>query len=48
LVSVQVSIAQGKLPLETFAEYLEKWEGQVIQGLAPAHGLTLIRVDYPS
>jgi tRNA pseudouridine38-40 synthase len=53
LVFVQVAVAQGKILVEAVAgslagqtEALERSE--LPSGLAPAHGLTLIEVTYPS
>jgi len=47
LVFVQVSLAQGKVPLEKVQNALEKQE-KLPAGLAPAHGLTLVEVTYGS
>jgi tRNA pseudouridine38-40 synthase len=53
LVYVQVAVAQGKISVEAVAgslagqaEALERSE--LPSGLAPAHGLTLVEVSYPS
>jgi tRNA pseudouridine38-40 synthase len=53
LVFVQVAVAQGKVSVETIAGSLarqvEGLEQSVLPtGLAPAHGLTLVEVTYPS
>jgi len=53
LVFVQVAVAQGKISVEAVAGSLaEQAEGQesseLPSGLAPAHGLTLIEVTYPT
>ena len=48
LVSFQVSIGQGKLPPDAFSSYLDCEAPELVQGLAPPHGLTLERVLYPS
>jgi tRNA pseudouridine38-40 synthase len=47
LVSVQVAIAQGKLPPEAMAIYLSERSDGLIQGLAPSQGLFLVEVMYP-
>ncbi len=47
LVFVQVSLAQGKIPLERVQIALERQE-KLPAGLAPAHGLTLVEVKYGS
>ena len=47
LVFVQVSVAQGKCPVEKVRHALEK-QGILLAGLAPAHGLTLVEVTYGS
>ncbi len=47
LVFVQVSLAQGKVPLERVQTALERQE-EFPAGLAPAHGLTLVEVTYGS
>jgi tRNA pseudouridine38-40 synthase len=47
LVFVQVSLAQGKYPLEKVQSALERQE-KLPAGLAPAHGLTLVEVTYGS
>jgi tRNA pseudouridine38-40 synthase len=47
LVFVQVSLAQGKSPVEKVRHALSK-QGRLIAGLAPAHGLTLVEVNYGS
>jgi len=47
LVFVQVSVAQGKCPLEKVQHALSK-QGTLLAGLAPAHGLTLVEVTYGS
>jgi len=48
---LQVAVAQGKIPVEVLARSLVKQEpaesrNGLISGLAPAHGLTLINVEY--
>jgi tRNA U38,U39,U40 pseudouridine synthase TruA len=53
LVFVQVAVAQGKVSVEdisrSLAEQAEDSErGELPSGLAPAHGLTLIEVTYPT
>jgi len=50
-VFVQVSVAQGKLPAEAIADALAgqvsaKSRSGLPSGLAPAHGLTLVEVEY--
>jgi len=53
LVFVQVAVAQGKCSVETIARSLAKQVSaetgseKIPAGLAPAHGLTLIKVTYP-
>jgi tRNA pseudouridine38-40 synthase len=47
LVFVQVSLAQGKVPLGRVQNALERQE-KFPAGLAPAHGLTLVEVTYGS
>lgn len=47
LVFVQVSLAQGKSLVEKVQNALSK-QGKLPAGLAPAHGLTLVRVNYGS
>ena len=47
LVFVQVSVAQGKCPVEKVQHALSK-QGVLLAGLAPAHGLTLVEVTYGS
>jgi tRNA pseudouridine38-40 synthase len=51
MVFVQVAYAQGKIPAEVITRSLVKQEpaesrSGLISGLAPAHGLTLINVEY--
>jgi tRNA pseudouridine38-40 synthase len=53
LVFVQVAVAQGKISVETVARSLarqadESERSELPSGLAPAHGLTLVEVTYPS
>jgi tRNA pseudouridine38-40 synthase len=47
LVYVQVSVAQGRCSVEKVQHALLK-QGQLLAGLAPAHGLTLVEVTYGS
>jgi len=47
LVFVQVSVAQGRCSVEKVQHALLK-QGELLAGLAPAHGLTLIEVTYGS
>ena len=52
LVSVQVAVAQGKIPAEKIARSLAEQapagkRSDIPAGLAPAHGLTLVEVMYP-
>lgn len=47
LVFVQVSLAQGKSSVEKVQNALSK-QGKLLAGLAPAHGLTLVQVNYGS
>lgn len=51
MVFVQAAIAQGKIPVEALARSLAKQtsagqRSEFPSGLAPAHGLTLINVEY--
>jgi tRNA pseudouridine38-40 synthase len=51
MVFVQVAVAQGKLPAEMITSYLAKQvpakpRSGLPSGLAPAHGLTLVNVEY--
>ena len=51
MVFVQVAVALGKIPAEAIASSLAKQasvkERSVLpSGLAPAHGLTLVKVEY--
>ena len=48
LVSFQISIGEGKLAPSAFSRYLDSESPEPVVGLAPARGLTLIRVLYPS
>jgi tRNA pseudouridine38-40 synthase len=53
LVFVQVAAAQGKFPVEAVARSLADpvpagKRSEIPAGLAPAHGLTLVEVTYPS
>ncbi|HEY5669313.1 MAG TPA: tRNA pseudouridine(38-40) synthase TruA [Anaerolineales bacterium] len=48
LVSFQVEIGQGRRELEALRQALELPPDSAVQGLAPAHGLTLLKVVYPS
>jgi tRNA pseudouridine38-40 synthase len=47
IVSIQVAIAQGKLDEALPAALLDALPQKPVQGLAPAHGLTLVQVVYP-
>jgi tRNA pseudouridine38-40 synthase len=47
LVSTQVAMAQGKIPLEVMATCLAGQTGGLVQGMAPPHGLFLVEVIYP-
>lgn len=47
LVFVQVEAAHGKISVEAVAEMLKQAKPAKRSGLAPAHGLTLVDVDYP-
>ena len=47
LVFVQVAVGQGKFPIQVVSELLEKKTNQLLAGLAPANGLTLVEVKYP-
>jgi tRNA pseudouridine38-40 synthase len=46
MVFVQISLAQGKCSLKDVEQALAKKQVKLPSGLAPAHGLTLIKVDY--
>jgi tRNA pseudouridine38-40 synthase len=46
MVSIQIEIGQGKLEPEVFSDYLTGETTEMIQGLAPAHGLYLTKVNY--
>jgi tRNA pseudouridine38-40 synthase len=48
MVSVQVEIGQSFLGAEIISKYLKGEEPVMIQGLAPAHGLCLTKVNYAS
>jgi len=53
LVFVQVAVAQGKVSVEVIARSLagqvkEPERSELPSGLAPAHGLTLVEVTYPT
>ena len=53
LVFVQVAVAQGKISVEAVAGSLAGQAGamersELPSGLAPAHGLTLVEVTYPT
>jgi tRNA pseudouridine38-40 synthase len=47
IVFIQVAIAQGKLDEALPAALLDVLPQRPVQGLAPAHGLTLVQVVYP-
>jgi tRNA pseudouridine38-40 synthase len=47
LVSLQVEIGQGKRSPESMISLLGGDVESPIEGLAPAHGLTLLKVIYP-
>lgn len=47
LVSFQVEIGQGKRPIEELEGHLATPPSVLVQGLAPPHGLTLVKVEYP-
>lgn len=47
LVFVQIAIAQGRIPLGSLSNLLERPKNKTISGLAPANGLTLTKVTYP-
>jgi tRNA pseudouridine38-40 synthase len=46
IVMLLVKIGQKKEPVETIKKYLENPSGPPAQGLAPAHGLSLIEIRY--
>ncbi len=48
LVSFQVSIGQGELAPDALPGYLDREAPDPVRGLAPPHGLSLVRVLYPS
>jgi tRNA pseudouridine38-40 synthase len=47
LVYGQVMVGQGKLDVEELTQHLHNPKDEPLQGLAPAKGLTLVRVAYP-
>lgn len=47
LVYVQVAVGQGRLNETAITQCLETPADCRMQGLAPAHGLTLVKVEYP-
>jgi tRNA pseudouridine38-40 synthase len=47
MVFLQVEIALGKAEIETLTAALADSAAGIIQGLAPAHGLVLLAVEYP-
>jgi tRNA pseudouridine38-40 synthase len=47
VVALQVEIGQGKSPLQSIESYLNGKIPSPVQGLAPAHGLSLVEVCYP-
>lgn len=47
LVFIQVEIGKKSKPVDQLAQYLEIPGGPPAQGLAPAKGLTLVKVEYP-
>jgi tRNA pseudouridine38-40 synthase len=47
LVNLQIQIAQGVLPMEHLHLRIDGQDSRMVQGLAPAHGLTLMEVIYP-
>jgi tRNA pseudouridine38-40 synthase len=47
IVRLQVTIAQGKLPVESILMYLSDEHSDPVKGLAPPHGLNLVGVRYP-
>jgi tRNA pseudouridine38-40 synthase len=47
LVFVQVAVAQGRCSVEKVQHALSE-QGTLLAGLAPAHGLTLVKVSYGS
>jgi tRNA pseudouridine38-40 synthase len=46
LVSFQVEIGQGRREVDQLEGYLAAPSGEMVQGLAPAHGLVLVEVRY--
>ena len=48
LVSFQVIIGQGKMAPEAISSFLDRKNPEPLSGLAPACGLSLIKVHYPS
>jgi tRNA pseudouridine38-40 synthase len=47
LVNLQVEIGQGKRKAQEIIGFLGGMREELVQGLAPAHGLTLEEVEYP-
>jgi tRNA pseudouridine38-40 synthase len=49
MVSLQVAVGQGKMSIAEMSAYIDPQESEVyVQGLAPAHGLCLVAVEYPA
>lgn len=46
IVRLQITIAQGKLPVESISMYLSDEHRDPVKGLAPPHGLNLSAVRY--
>jgi tRNA pseudouridine38-40 synthase len=47
LVFVHVAVGQGKFPAQVVADMIAGHTGLIPAGLAPANGLTLVKVTYP-
>jgi tRNA pseudouridine38-40 synthase len=47
LVILQVEIGQGRRKVQEIIDFLGNVRKELVQGLAPAHGLTLEEVVYP-
>jgi tRNA pseudouridine38-40 synthase len=47
LVFVQVAVGQGKFPAQVVNSLVEEKTSNFPAGLAPAKGLTLVKVNYP-
>jgi tRNA pseudouridine38-40 synthase len=46
MVNIQVEVAQGRLEVSEATAYLQGRVGEMVPGLAPPHGLSLVEVKY--